>query len=172
MNDVARFCGDAGKDAIGRGLDFHDGLIGLDLEEHLAFSNLLTLLFQPRDELARFLRHLERRHHDADSHQLPAPTFSGVASARAAAAIISTTCGLGGASVSRTIGSVPPTVTNGAPATSSSSAGNRVITSWPVFVTTISSSMRAALHPSVDGQNVSSANTIPGLISCGCASET
>jgi microsomal dipeptidase-like Zn-dependent dipeptidase len=63
MNDIARFCGNAGEDAIGRGLDFHDGLVGLDLEEHLAFSNLLTLLFQPRDELARFLRHLERRHH-------------------------------------------------------------------------------------------------------------
>ena len=70
-------------------------------------------------------------------------------------------------SLARTMGSVPPTVTNGAPATSSSSAGNRVITSCPVGVTTISSSMRAALQPSFEGQNVSRANTMPGLISCG-----
>ena len=46
------------------------------------------------------------------------------------------------------------------------------MTSWPVSVTTISSSMRAALQPSVAGQNVSSANTIPGLISWGWSSET
>jgi hypothetical protein len=41
------------------------------------------------------------------------------------------------------------------------------MTSWPVSVTTISSSMRAALQPSVEGQKVSSAKTMPGLISCG-----
>ena len=32
--------------------------------------------------------------------------------------------------------------------------------------------MRAADHPSVDGQNVSSAKTIPSLISSGWSSET
>ena len=32
--------------------------------------------------------------------------------------------------------------------------------------------MRAALVPSLVGQKVSSANTMPGLISCGCSSET
>jgi len=47
-----------------------------------------------------------------------------------------------------------------------------VMTSCPVGVTTTSSSMRAAVHPSVEGQNVSSANTIPGLISYECSSET
>src|SRR5258708_3565170 len=46
------------------------------------------------------------------------------------------------------------------------------MTSWPVSVTTISSSIRAALQPSFEGQNVSSANTIPGLISSGCSNET
>ena len=39
------------------------------------------------------------------------------------------------------------------------------MTSCPVGVTTISSSMRAALQPSVEGQKVSSAKTMPGLIS-------
>src|ERR1039458_6538383 len=46
------------------------------------------------------------------------------------------------------------------------------MTSCPVGVTTISSSMRAALQPSVEGQNVSRANTMPGLISTGCSNET
>src|SRR5229473_115211 len=45
------------------------------------------------------------------------------------------------------------------------SAGKRVITSCPVAVTTISSSMRAALQPSLEGQKVSSANTMPGFSS-------
>src|SRR5579885_2868718 len=44
--------------------------------------------------------------------------------------------------------------------------------SCPVSVTTISSSIRAALHPSVEGQNVSSANTMPGLISQGWSNDT
>src|SRR5688572_23388648 len=130
LNDVTGVSRDAAENPVAGGLDFDHRLVGLHLEEHLALANLLPLLLQPRDQLAGLLRHFERRHHDADSHQRPAPTFSDpVASARAAAAIISTTCGLRGASVSRIVGSGPPTVTNGAPATSSSSAGNRVMTS-------------------------------------------
>ena len=49
-------------------LDLDDRLVGLDLEQHLALLDLLAFLLLPRDELARFLRHLERRHHDADGH--------------------------------------------------------------------------------------------------------
>src|SRR5581483_63860 len=57
------------------------------------------------------------------------------------------------------------------PATRSSSAGKRVITSQPVAVTTTSSSILAAERPSVAAQYVSSANTIPSSISTGCSSE-
>src|ERR1700674_4807975 len=46
------------------------------------------------------------------------------------------------------------------------------MTSWPVSVTTISSSMRAALQPSVEGQKVSRAKTMPGLISVECSNDT
>jgi hypothetical protein len=47
-----------------------------------------------------------------------------------------------------------------------------VITSQPSFVTTSCSSMRAADQPSLAGQNVSSANTMPSRISSGWSSET
>ena len=57
------------------------------------------------------------------------------------------------------------------PATSSSSAGKRVITSQPVAVTTTSSSIRAAERPSVAAQYVSSANTIPSSSSTGASRE-
>jgi hypothetical protein len=57
------------------------------------------------------------------------------------------------------------------PATSSSSAGKRVITSQPVAVTTTSSSIRAAERPSVAAQYVSSAKTIPSSSSTGFSSE-
>src|SRR5206468_11031659 len=96
---VSRFRADAGEDAVYRRLHFDDGLVGFDLEQHLALADRLAFLFQPRDELPAVLRHLERRHQHADRHPLPAPTLSGVASAWVAAAIISTTCGFGGASV-------------------------------------------------------------------------
>ena len=52
-----------------------------------------------------------------------------------------------------------------------SSAGNRVITCGPSLVTTTSSSIRAADQPSVDGQKVSRAKTIPSSISTGWSSE-
>ena len=58
-----------------------------------------------------------------------APTLAGFTASAFAAATIRFTSSLGGLSVSRTIGRVPPTVTNGAPQTSSCSAGKRVITS-------------------------------------------
>jgi len=67
-HDVADLRGDAGEDAVLRGFDFHDGLVGFDFEEHLAFFDLLPLFLQPRHELAGFLRHLERRHDDAYRH--------------------------------------------------------------------------------------------------------
>jgi hypothetical protein len=62
-HNVARLRADTAEDTVGLRLDLNDGLVGLDLEEHLAFLDLLALFLQPRDELARFLRHLERRHH-------------------------------------------------------------------------------------------------------------
>ena len=46
-------------------------------------------------------------------------------------------------------------------------AGNRLMTSQPVSVTTTSSSMRAAEKPSLAGQEDSCANTMPVLISIG-----
>ena len=46
------------------------------------------------------------------------------------------------------------------------------MTSQPSAVTTTSSSMRAAPQPSFDGQNVSSANTMPSFISSGWSSDT
>src|SRR5262249_22228289 len=57
------------------------------------------------------------------------------------------------------------------PATSSSSAGKRVMISQPAAVTTTSSSMRAAERPSVAAQYVSSANTIPSSRSTRWSSE-
>src|SRR3984893_9405980 len=53
----------------------------------------------------------------------------------------------------------------------SSSAGKSVITSCPVAVTTSSSSIRAAERPPSAGQYVSSAKTIPSLISTGSFKE-
>src|SRR3954466_12805623 len=61
-------------------------------------------------------------------------------------------------------GTCPPTVYWPPAVTSSSSAGKRVITSQPSDVTTSCSSIRAADQPSAEGQNVSSANTIPPSI--------
>ena len=58
------------------------------------------------------------------------------------------------------------------PATRSSSAGKRVITSQPSAVTTSCSSIRAADQPSAAGQNVSSANTMPSWIVSGWSKET
>ena len=69
--------------------------------------------------------------------------------------------------VSRSPGSPPPTVYWPPAVTSSSSAGKRVITSQPSLVTTSCSSIRAADQPSVDGQNVSSAKTMPSSIVSG-----
>ena len=46
------------------------------------------------------------------------------------------------------------------------------MTSQPSLVTTSCSSIRAADQPSLAGQKVSSANTIPSLISSGWSSET
>src|SRR5581483_9511725 len=57
------------------------------------------------------------------------------------------------------------------PATSSSSAGKRVRICGPSAVTSTSSSMRAAERPSLAGQQVSSANTMPSSISCGSSNE-
>src|SRR5204863_178687 len=73
---------------------------------------------------------------------------------------------------SRTAGSAPPTAYCPPAVTRSSSAGNRVITSQPSAVTTSCSSIRAADHPSLDGQKVSSANTIPSSIVSGYSNET
>src|SRR6185437_16106219 len=74
--------------------------------------------------------------------------------------------------LSRLVLSGPPTVKYRCPATSSSSAGNLVMTSQPSAVTTSSSSIRAADHPSLAGQYVSSANTIPSSSTSGCSSDT
>ena len=54
--------------------------------------------------------------------------------------------------LSRTVLSAPPAVQYLRPATSSSSAGNLVMTSQPSAVTTSSSSIRAADQPSLAGQ--------------------
>ncbi len=67
-NDVAFLRCDPAKDAVTCCFDFDDRLVGLDLEQHLALLHLLAGLFLPRDQLARFLRHLQRRHHDANCH--------------------------------------------------------------------------------------------------------
>ena len=106
-NDVALLRGDAAKNPVALRLDFDDRLVGLDLEQHLALLDLLAFLLLPRNQLARFLRHLERRHHHAD-----APLASGAPTlclSRASALppsrprqSSSTTSGFGGASVSRT----------------------------------------------------------------------
>ena len=64
-NDVALFCGDAAKNPVALRFDLDHRLVGLDLEQHLALLDLISLLLLPRDQLARFLRHLERRHHHA-----------------------------------------------------------------------------------------------------------
>jgi hypothetical protein len=62
-NDVIDLGRDAGENAIALRLDLDDRLVGLDLEEHVALLDRLPFFLQPRDELARLLRHLERRHH-------------------------------------------------------------------------------------------------------------
>src|ERR1700683_973608 len=73
---------------------------------------------------------------------------------------------------SRSVLSGPPAVQYFRPATSSSSAGNLVITSPPPAVTTSSSSILAADQPSLAGQYVSSANTMPSRSVSGCSSDT
>jgi hypothetical protein len=64
----AFFRRDTAEHTVARGLDLDHRLVGLDLEEQLAFLDRLPFFLQPLNELARFLRHLERRHHDADRH--------------------------------------------------------------------------------------------------------
>ena len=67
-NDVADLRGHARQHAVAGRFDLDDRLVGLDLEQHLAFLDLLAFLLLPRNQLARFLRHLERRHHHAHCH--------------------------------------------------------------------------------------------------------
>src|SRR5436190_187398 len=59
---------DPGKDAFRLRLDLDHGLVGLDLQEHLAFRDALALLLSPGHELPGLLRHFERGHDNADSH--------------------------------------------------------------------------------------------------------
>src|SRR4029453_2826402 len=73
---------------------------------------------------------------------------------------------------SRRVFSSPPAVQYFRPATSSSSAGNLVMTSQPSDVTTTSSSIRAADQPSEAGQYVSRANTMPSSSTSGWSSDT
>jgi hypothetical protein len=67
-NDVAFLRGDAAENAVAARFDLDHGLVGLDLEEHLAFLDLISSLLLPGNQLACLLRHLERRHHDANRH--------------------------------------------------------------------------------------------------------
>ena len=54
---------------VGLRLDFDDGLVGLDLEEHLALGDLLALFLLPGHQLAGLLGHLEGGHDDAYGHR-------------------------------------------------------------------------------------------------------
>jgi hypothetical protein len=73
VHHISRFGGDTGEYAVGGRFHFEDRFVGFHFEQHLALADRLALLLQPRNELAGFLRHLERRHDNADRHR--AETF-------------------------------------------------------------------------------------------------
>ena len=54
--------------AARRGLDLDDRLVGLDLEEHVAFLDLLPFLLQPFEQRTGLLRHAEGRHDHVGGH--------------------------------------------------------------------------------------------------------
>jgi hypothetical protein len=61
---------DRGQNAVCSRLDFDDGFVGFHFEEDLAFRDSLSFFLHPRNNLSSFLRHLERRHHNASSHNV------------------------------------------------------------------------------------------------------
>ena len=67
-HDVAFLRLDTGKDAIRGRFDFNNSLIGFDFEEDLAFRDGFAFFLDPRNDFSGFLRHLQRRHHNANSH--------------------------------------------------------------------------------------------------------
>ncbi len=52
-------------------LDFHRGLVGLDLGDHVAGLHFLALVLHPLGEVALLHRGRERRHQDFDGHRRP-----------------------------------------------------------------------------------------------------
>ena len=107
-----------GENAFAGGFDFDHGLIGFHFQQRFALGNAFAFLLLPGDELAGFLRHLQRGHDDADGHSRREMEAKGsrpqprtpTPSVLALASIISTTRWLGGASFSRMVGSGPLTV--------------------------------------------------------------
>jgi len=69
-NDRAGLRLDARQDAVAGRFDLDDRFVGLDLDERLALGDVIAFLLSPREQLAGFLRHLERRHHDAQRHDI------------------------------------------------------------------------------------------------------
>src|SRR5208337_2240224 len=110
--------GNSGEDTVGRRFNLHHSLIGFDFEERFPLGDAVALLLPPGNELTGFLRHLKSRHYHAEGHsvlfgeglhdglQSETPTRS----VFALASIMSSTRALGGASVSRVVGSGPFTV--------------------------------------------------------------
>jgi hypothetical protein len=58
------------KNSFTGGLHLDDRFVGLYLKQRFAFSDVLALLFLPRQKFAILLRHFERRHHHAYRHKI------------------------------------------------------------------------------------------------------
>jgi len=65
---IAGACRHAGQHAVSRRFQFQHHFVGFDFREWLALGDRVAFFLKPRDDFAGFLRHLERRHDDADGH--------------------------------------------------------------------------------------------------------
>src|SRR5258706_11322749 len=103
------------QNPIARSFHFHHRFVRLDLKQRLALADALAFFLAPRQQLAVFLRHFQRRHHHTNRHSFSgsrdSPNQSEAATpSRFAPATISFTCLLGAASFSRVVESGPSTV--------------------------------------------------------------
>src|SRR5882757_7414798 len=103
------------QNPIARSFHFHHRFVRLNLKQRLALADALAFFLAPRQQLAVFLRHFQRRHHHTNRHSFSgsrdSPNQSDAATpSRFAPATISFTCLLGAASFSRVVESGPSTV--------------------------------------------------------------
>src|SRR5450432_1184071 len=104
------------ENAVRRSFDFEHSFVGLHLEKWLSLDDGFAFFFSPSHQFPGFLAHFESGHHYAEGHivwENPLQRCYGTTpfSFFLLAAIILSTCSLGGASVSRVAAKGPFTVT-------------------------------------------------------------